>query len=133
MYFVCRPINLWQPKKAPNIEIHIVQTDPKLSNVSDVFKEENKTYINPFDAIEAAQILKKKTKVLTITITASNAIILKTKSYNKLLTWANKEYKNLRKCLSCSTIIGMTDMVCSQKCKDKQSNFREEETEFYLD
>lgn len=154
MYYVCRPINMFEHKAKPTIEIYIVDSKPNLSFVADCFEQDNTCYINPIDAVKAACSLRKLCdEAETISIRISKQLdnkelvfLMKSRLQYKLLNWADNEYKHLAKCKECFQILGgegncgdlsTNDLFCGPDCKAKalaehQEKMREEEHEFFL-
>lgn len=162
MYYVYRPIN-WDYCGKEQIEIAKLDDEVKLGQVSEVYPEENKFYLDPLEAAKAALSIQRQWygerphTGESISIVVGDAvpedgeesgILFKTKFASKLMKWANREYSSLPKCKSCRGILGkqsynhrlQSDRVfCSEPCatrdlEEQISSLNDnEETEFFLD
>ena len=147
MYYLYRPIDMWEIPHSESIKISIEERKPKLSLISEDLPEDNICYINPLTAAYAAISLNKRLekKLKYIICDSQGAVFLKTKLNNKLLDWANNEYKTLKKCEVCNEILAVGfDNVsasgdpCSDVCRLKRAKELQEalndneESEFYL-
>lgn len=158
MYYLSRPINIWVIDPPQTVDIEIVTEDQKLSCVASIFEEENRCYLNPIDAANAAikvrqqWIEKDKVKNVKIRVIVCSPsfigeeVVIETKLTSKILNWANKEYKTIIKCRECSTILvkqNLNDLLfdknyCSSKCSSKaikevsDSLNDNDESEFYI-
>lgn len=162
MYYVYRPIN-WDYCGKEQIEIAKCDDEVRLGQVSEVYFEENKFYLDPLEAARAALSIQKQwygdhpDTGESISIVVGNAVpedaeesgmILKTKFASKLMKWANREYSSLPKCKSCRGILGKQNhnhrlqndrVFCSELCAARDLEEQivslndNEETEFFLD
>lgn len=162
MYYVYRPIN-WDYCGKEQIEIAKLEDEIKLGQVSDVYPEENKFYLDPLEAAKAALSIQKQWYAEhpntgeSISIVVGDAvpedadephIVLKTKFASKLMKWANREYTSLSKCRSCRGILGKQrysnrfqndNVFCSVSCASHDAEEQadkmndNEETEFFLE
>jgi len=147
MYYLYRPIDMWEIPHSKSIQISIEERKPKLSLISEDLPEDNTCYINPLTAAYAAISLNKRLekKLKYIICDSQGAVFLKTKLNNKLLDWANNEYKTLKKCEVCNEIfaVGLDNVsasgdTCSDVCRLKRAKELQEalndneESEFYL-
>lgn len=136
MYYVSIPINMWDSKPSYTVDIDIVTKKPNLSYVSQVYEEEDKCYLDPIKAATAAIAVRKRWiaedkikkvtfRVLADTPCTDTITVVSTTLANKLLKWADKEYKHLHKCRTCNAVLARQDfpfkvqqdhLFCSDEC-----------------
>lgn len=127
-------------KEKISIEIHAVEHDSEYNLFINPELDKINNYINPIEAANAAikirdlypESEKIKFSIIKDLDSEEFVCILKTKLQYKLQNWADSEFKKLKKCLNCPTILSSKeDSYCSLECSKKYL-FQEEEHEFYI-